>query len=31
MSIRKTLGGKRLGDGGGMQVDLHEWGNQRMT
>lgn len=26
MAIRKTLGGKRLGDGGGMQVDLHEWG-----
>lgn len=26
MSIRKTLGGKRLGDGGGMQVDMHEWG-----
>lgn len=26
MSITKTLGGKRLGDGGGMKVDMHEWG-----
>lgn len=26
MAITKTLGGKRLGDGGGMKVDLHEWG-----
>lgn len=24
--IKKTLSGKRLGDGGGMKVVLHEWG-----